>query len=96
MKERVSKNLIDEKKSYLFGIVKVNYYLEDRGLDVSAGSYNINYKTSVVITIFGKEVFSHVNRSHSTYFWKIEGKEVDFTQHFKELEEFYKDENRNR
>ena len=88
MKDRASKNLIDEKKSYLFGIVKLNYYLEDRGLDLKTPN-NINYKTSVVVTIFNSEVFCLVMRSHSPYFWKIEGKEVDFSEHYKELNKYF-------
>lgn len=81
LKKRESKNIIDQTKLYLFGAIKLKFYLEDRGLLTTEN----NYKTCITLSVFGRKVFVMINRSNSPYFWKIDGKEVNFLDHQNEI-----------
>src|SRR5574343_36803 len=83
LKKRESKNIIDQTKSYLFGAIKLKFYLEDRGLLTTEN----NYKTCITLSVFGRKVFVMINRSNSPYFWKIDGKDVNFFDHQNEITE---------
>ena len=70
--------LLDEDKKYLFGLVNLKFSIEDRGtLDTET-----KYKILISLNILGKNVFTYVGRTNSTYFWRVDNKTLQLPEKY--------------
>lgn len=70
--------LLDEDKKYLFGLVNLKFSIEDRKtLDTE-----IKYKIIISLNILGKNVFTYVGRTNSTYFWRVDNKTLQLPEKY--------------
>lgn len=66
----VPETVVEVNKYYAFRAVNVWMIIEDRH---PAPNMNYQYKTQIMVSVFGKVVFSYIARTKSIPFAKVDG-----------------------